>query len=234
MSEKGYKSLFPDAIPLLKDRKGGAADVIIISLLLEASRMVDDGFDIPSIEAAAKKAFGLLKGFLAQMDDIGIEDSVSRMYSFSDSSNPDDPLYLAYDNFFTPSESCKKILEKYKQANDKSSVKWVSEQDSKKEAKDLMLVDLLRRRFLGVAFMIATEVVDAGVVKLEDVDKLCKDVFKWQEGPYSLMNKMGIREALRMVTEKMELSHRKEINFPIPAFLISQAQKDEPWPIAGN
>jgi enoyl-CoA hydratase/3-hydroxyacyl-CoA dehydrogenase len=234
MSEKGSKSLIPDTVPLLKERKGGVADVIFVSLLLEASRMVDDGIDIPGIEGAAKKAFDIPKGFLSQMDDTGIDATVSRMYSLSDSSDPDDPIYQVYNNFFTPSESCKEMLEKYNQAKDKSSVKWVSEEDSRKEPKDFMLVDLLERRFLGVAFMTATEVVNAGVVKLEDVDKLCKNALRWKEGPYSLMNKIGIRGVMRIVTEKMVLSHRKEINFPIPRLLISQAQKDQPWPLTGN
>jgi len=45
------------------------------------------------------------------------------------------------------------------------------------------------------------------------------------------MNKMGMMEVMRIVTERMELSHRKEINFPIPRLLIHQAQKGEPWPL---
>jgi hypothetical protein len=46
-----------------------------------------------------------------------------------------------------------------------------------------------------------------------------------------MMNRIGIQEAMRMVTEKMEMSHRQEINFPIPKLLIEQAQKNEPWPL---
>lgn len=80
-----------------------------------------------------------------------------------------------------------------------------------------------------MAFMTATEVVGAGIIKLKDVDRLCQSAFVWPEGPFGLMNKVGLGEALRMVTEKMELSHRQEINFPIPRLLIEQAQKNEPW-----
>jgi enoyl-CoA hydratase/3-hydroxyacyl-CoA dehydrogenase len=219
------------ATPILSSRKGGAADVIFVSLLLEAARMVDEGLDIPSIEAAGKRAFDMPVGFLGLMDSTGIPLGIHTMYSFSDSSNPDDPLYKAYDNFFTPPESYKKLLKKYKKAKDKSRVKWVPEREAKKEAEDMTLIDTLKKRFLAVAFMTATEVVGSGVIEMEEVDKLCQNAFLWREGPIALMNKMGVKEVLRIVTERMELSHRKEINFPIPKLLISQAQKDEPWPL---
>jgi len=218
------------ATPILSSRKGGAADVIFVSLLLEAARMVDDGFDVPCIEAAGKKAFSMPMGFLRLMDANGIPLGIHTMHSFSDSSNPGDPLYKAYDNFFIPPESYKRLLDKYQKAEDKSSVRWVSGDDAKTEAKDLMLIDTLKNRFLAVAFMTSVEVLEAGVIEMDEVDKLCQNAFLWREGPFALMNKMGMMEVMRIVTERMELSHRKEINFPIPRLLIHQAQKGEPWP----
>ncbi len=217
--------------PILSSRKGGAADVIFVSLLLEAARMVDDGFDVPSIEAAGKKAFSMPMGFLRLMDANGIPLGIHTMYSLSDASNPDDPLYKAYKNFFTPPESYKRLLDKYQKAEDKCSVRWVSGEDAKTEAKDLMLVDTLKNRFLAVAFMTSVEVVEAGVIEMDEVDKLCQNAFVWREGPFALMKKMGMTEVMRIVTERMELSHRNEINFPIPKLMISQAQKGEPWPL---
>jgi len=219
------------ATPILSSRKGGAADVIFVSLLLEAARMIDEGFDIPAIEAAGKKAFNMPVGFLGLMDTTGIPLGIYTMRSFSDSSNPEDPLFKVYQNFFTPPESYKKLLEIYQKAEDKSTVRWISDEDVKKAAVDAMVEDILKRRFLAVTFMTATEVVEAGVIEMDEVDKLCQNAFLWREGPFVLMNKMGIQEALRIVTERMELSHRKEINFPIPQLLISQAQKNEPWPL---
>jgi len=219
------------ATPILSSRKGGAADVIFVSLLLEAARMVDEGYDLPSIEAAGKKAFNTPVGFLSLMDTTGIPLGIYTMYSFSDSSDPDDSLYKAYDNFFTPPESYKELLEKHQKAEDKSKVKWVSDEEAKKEAKDFMLVDMLKNRFLAVGFMTATEVVEAGVIEMEEVEKLCQNAFLWREGPFALMNKMGISLVMQIVTERMELAHQKEINFPVPKLLISQTQKNEPWPL---
>lgn len=219
------------ATPILSSRKGGAADVIFVSLLLEAARMVDEGFDIPSIEAAGRKAFNMPLGFLGLMDATGIPLGLYTMYSFSNSSDPHDPLYKAYGNFFDPPRSYIEILERYQKAKDKSQVKWISEEVAKKEAKDLKLVDMLKNRLFAVGFMTAIEVVEAGVIEMEEVDKLCQNAFLWSEGPFALMNKMGIDEVMRIVSERMELSHRKEINFPMPRLLISQAQKKEPWPL---
>jgi enoyl-CoA hydratase/3-hydroxyacyl-CoA dehydrogenase len=219
------------ATPILNSRKGGAADVIFVSLLLEAARMVNEGFDIPTIEAAGRKAFNMPLGFLGLMDATGIPLGIYTMFSFSDDSNPEDPLYKAYGNFFDPPGSYRKLLEIYQKADDKSLVKWVSEKDARAAAKDDALVDALSRRFSAVGFMTSIECVQAGVIAMDEVDKLCQNAFLWNEGPFSLMNKMGIDEVMRIVTERMELSHKSEINFPIPPLLISQAQKNEPWPL---
>lgn len=219
------------ATPILSSRKGGAADVIFVSLLLEAARMVDEGFDIPAIEAAGKRAYQMPMGFLCLMDHTGISLGIHTMDSFSDSSNPNDLLYKVYHNFFTPPEIYKRLLEKYQKTEDKSSVKWVSEEEAQEEAEDLMLVDALKSRFLAVGFSTAVEVVEAGVIRMDDVDSLCQTAFLWKERPFALMNKMGIQEVMRIVIEKMQLSHRKEINFPIPQLLISQAQENKPWPL---
>jgi 3-hydroxyacyl-CoA dehydrogenase len=229
--ESGFKQLIQEPMPLLKKRKGGGMNLVYVALLLEAARMVDDQMDGPSIEDAAKQAFGTSKGFLRQMDEIGIHEVISAMESLAKETDPDDPLYKIYRNFFTPAQSCKKMLEAYEKAEKKGEVKWISRESAQKQAPDFMVVDILKKRFQAVVFMIATELVESGILKLPDVDRLCKETFGWEEGPFSMMNRLGIRRALQMVTEKMELSHRKEINFPIPWLLISQAQKNEPWPL---
>jgi len=84
---------------------------------------------------------------------------------------------------------------------------------------------------LAVGFMTAVECVDSGVIAMDEVDKLCQNAFLWGEGPFALMNKMGISEVMRIVTERMELSHKNEINFPIPQLLVKQAQSNTPWPL---
>jgi 3-hydroxyacyl-CoA dehydrogenase/enoyl-CoA hydratase/carnithine racemase len=219
------------ATPILSSRKGGAADVIFVSLLLEAARMVDEGLDIPSIEAAGKKAFNMPVGFLGLMDATGIPLGIFTMYSFSDSSNPEDPLYKVYRNFFAPPESYKRLLEKYQRALDKSEIKWLSGDEARMEPQDLTLVEKLKNRFLAVGFMTAIESVEAGVIAMDEVETLCQNAFLWQEGPFALMNKMGIGDVEKIIRERKELADQKKIHFPIPQLLVTQAQKKESWPL---
>lgn len=223
--------LVPETAPIKKERKGCAANLILVSLLLEAARMVDDGYEAIDIEAAAQNAFGISKGFLAQMDEIGIVKAIEAMKYLSDTSDPDDAISCVYLNFFSPANSCQQILDEYNSAMDRSSVVWVTEEDKKRKPFDFMIVDSLRTRFLAVSFAVTTELVESGVIELNEIEKMCKETFSWQEGPFSMMNAIGIMESLQIVTEKMQFSHRKEINFPVSRLLISQAQKNTPWPI---
>jgi enoyl-CoA hydratase/3-hydroxyacyl-CoA dehydrogenase len=229
--EKNVRALIPEPVPLLESRKGGVANLILASLLLEATRMVDDGMDVPHIEAAGKKAFGISKGFLKWMDDEGTAEAIAFLDDLSDTSDDQEPLTQVYDNFFTPGKSSRAMLEKYSKADDQKEVKWISEEETEKEADDLLLLDLLVKRFRAVAFMVSVEVVDAGLIRISDVETFCSSSLGWEKGPFAMMNSMGVQEALRIVTERMELSHRKEINFPVPQLLIVQAQRNEPWPV---
>jgi len=223
--------IVPETAPVKTERKGCATNLILTALLLEAARMVDDGFETFDIEAAAQKAFGIPKGFLVQMEEIGIPKAIAAMEYLADASQAEDPLIKVYYNFFTPANSCRQILDEYNNAEDKSSVVWVTEKDAKRKPFDFMLVDNLSKRFMAVGFALSTELVDAEVIEMADVEKLCKETLGWKEGPFALMNAMGIEEALQIVTEKMQFSHRKEINFPVSRLLITQAQKNTPWRI---
>ncbi|MBN1222656.1 MAG: hypothetical protein JXB23_05375 [Candidatus Aminicenantes bacterium] len=226
---KKTATLITEFAPIKKERRGGVTDLILTSLLLEAARMVDEGLAVYDIETAAVKAFGIPKGFLAQMDELGIPKVIAVMEYLSDTSDREDPLTRIYDNFFSPANSCRQILEEYNRAGDKSSVVWVTEKDINTKPFDFMLVDNLGKRFMAVVFAVATELVDSGIIELQDLEKHCKAAFGWKKGPFTMMNEMGLEESLQIVTEKMQFSHRKEINFPVSRILITQAQKNTPW-----
>ncbi len=219
------------ATPILSSRKGGAADVIFVALLLEAARMVEEGFDVPTVEEAGRAAFNMPLGFLTLMDVTGIPIGIYTMYSFSDPSQPEDPLYKVYGNFFSPSENCRTILKEYEETEDKSAVRWVSEADAKKKAGDPARVTQLQNRFLAVAFVTAVECVEAGVVGMGELDRLCQNAFLWREGPFALMNKRGVVEVKRIVEERAALSKKQGLDFPVPGMLSSQAEKNTPWPL---
>ena len=223
--------LTAENFPLKNQRKGGAASLLLASLLLEATRMLDDGMEASHIEAIAKKTFGSERGFLAQLDEVGILEVNEYLEAMADSSDTEDIIFLKYYNFFTPGKSLISKKQEYEEAEDKSTAMWVKSDFEELEPEDFMLADLLKKRFMAVSFIIAVELVEAELLDLEDVDKLCKTVLGWKEGPFAMMNRVGIQETMSLVTEKMEMSHRQEINFPIPKRLIEQAQKNAPWPL---
>jgi 3-hydroxyacyl-CoA dehydrogenase/enoyl-CoA hydratase/carnithine racemase len=219
------------ATPILSSRKGGAADVIFVSLLTEAARMVEEGFDIPSIEEAGKKAFDMPLGFLELMDVTGIPIGIYTMYSFSDSSHPDDPLYQVYGNYFSPPESYVSLLDRYQQAEDKSAARWLSEEASKGTAPDSGVVEQLMNRLWAAGFMAAVETVDAGVIEMDEVERLCQNAFLWREGPFSMMNRIGMNEVWTIINQRKEELEKQGIRFPVPQLFAAQAEKGEPWPL---
>jgi 3-hydroxyacyl-CoA dehydrogenase len=223
--------LTDEAFRLRQERKGGAANLMLAALLLEATRMLDDGMDPAHVEAIAKKTFGSQRGFLILLEEAGIGNVYDFLEKMADASDAQDIIFLKYFNFFKPSKSLTKKKRDFEKAVDKAGFKWLKGGFAEKEPDDFMLADLIKKRFMAVSFITAVELVEAEILELADVEKLCKEVWGWQEGPFAMMNRIGIQEAMRMVTEKMEMSHRQEINFPIPKLLIEQAQKNEPWPL---
>ncbi len=222
LSSRYFQAARKDPVHLLRYRKGGAANVIFIGLLLEAARLIEEGFHAAGVEQASRQAFSLPVGFASLLRMTGPKLATSCLASFSDSSLSDHPFHKVYDNFFSPPKSFP--------LQEGIPLELSSTPVIQEKSVDAMALDYLQRRFLAVAFMTATEVVEAGLLRPQDVDKLCRMAFGWPQGPFGLMNKKGLRESLRIVTEKMEISHRQEISFPIPRLLIEQAQRDEPWP----
>ena len=120
-------------------------------------------------------------------------------------------------------------LEEHKIARDKSSAKWHKKHEVRKKSDDFLLMDMLKNRFKAVSFMVSSELVESGISKIESIESMCRDILNWDKGPFTMMDEIGIRDAMDLVKEKMELSHRREINFYIPRFLITQVQKNRPW-----
>lgn len=229
--DKDLKPIFPEPEEYLQKRKGGIINLMFTALCVEATRQIDEGFDVISIETAGKKAFDISQGFFSAMEKIGIDEVIEYMEYLSDDSDADDPLSSVYHNFFSPGPAALEKLNEYREAQDKSMVTWISFNEKNREAEDFMLVDMLKKRFQAVAFMIASDLYGAGFGELKEIDTLCKKYLDWKKGPFLLMNEIGINDVMQMVTERMQLSHRREINFPVPRCLIEQAQKNAPWPI---
>jgi len=220
-----------EVIILKKYRRGGVANIILMSLILEALRLVDEGYEVSVIDEASRLAFGSSSGLISLLSLIGGSMALTVASSLSQASDPSDPILKTYDNFFSLPARLKELLER--EGLDGLQAFLMGPKESKKYDSSLepLVLDLARQRFQAVAFMTSAEVVEAGLIDPPACDRLCQLAFGWSEGPFSLMNRLGLDASLRLVTERMELSHRREINFPVPRLLIEKAQKNEPWPL---
>jgi 3-hydroxyacyl-CoA dehydrogenase len=210
--------------PILSSRKGGAADVLFVALLLEACRMVEEGFEKADIEAAGCAAMGMPLGFLGLMDATGIAIGLFAMNSFADDSDSADPLLKVYKDFFRPTEGFRALVEKQAKADDPSSVRWIPPEGPGAGSGDEKIVRQLTERFLAVAFGTAFEIVQAGVITPEDFEKLARNAFLWRKGPFTIFNETGIKEAWRMVQEREALAKKLGHHFPVPDNLKALAE----------
>lgn len=231
MLSKSTQALIDEPVPLLKKRKGGGLNLVLTALFVEAGRMLDEGMDVPTIEAAGKKAFVQKKGFLQQADELGVLKAVSVMKHLADDSDEKDPFYSKYFNFFSPPQSFLDILIEKEGSGLKKGALLVSEPDTLPGPSEMFVFELLTKRFQAVSFMIAVDIVESEVIDLQALDRICRTELGWKEGPFTMMNRIGIQDSFQMIVEKMQLSHRKEINFPIPKTMLEQAQKGTPWPL---
>jgi len=222
---KGLR-LIEESVPMLRERKGGAVNLIFTAVLLEAVRMIDDGFDNPRIESAARSVFRASDGIFVSIGRHGTSKLAVVLESYAEGSDPEDPLYRIYHNFFAPPACLGPDFEAKRlfDSTPPGDLPLISGDDP-------LQAEQLKTRFMGTAFMVSVEVVDSGIQDLKIIDRLCRRDLGWKEGPFAMMNRIGIGEAMRIVTKKLEQSHRKEINFPVPALMIEQARREEPWPL---
>ncbi|HDJ24016.1 MAG TPA: hypothetical protein ENF17_09020 [Candidatus Aminicenantes bacterium] len=218
---KANFNLVAEPTGLGKERRGGAVNLLLGAIILEAGRMLKEGRSFNEVELASQKAFGQSQGLLSFCQQLGFP-KIMEFLNYLAQDDFDDELLKVYDNFFSlkenvfslPGENIASLVEK----------KITGDLDEK-------TMNLLVRRFLAVAFMVAAEVLGAGLVEMSKLEEACQQTLGWKKGPFSLMNQVGIQETMRMVIEQLEICHRKEINFPVPDLLINQAQANAPWVI---
>jgi enoyl-CoA hydratase / 3-hydroxyacyl-CoA dehydrogenase len=211
-------------------RKGGVADIIFVALLLEATQLYEEGYDIPIIEAAARKAYGIPLGFLELMDVTGLPVGLYSMRSFSDASNPNDPLHTVYGNFYTPTQRYAKLVEQYNAATDKSAIRWITDRTFRSRREPpLESVDALAERFLAIGFLTATECVDAGLIIIEDLEQLAQNAFLWQKGPFTLMNEIGTSRVESAVKRRAEIAASLKQDFPVCHLLKKRMGNGSAW-----
>ena len=213
------------AAPIRSSRKGGAADVLFVALLLEACRMVEEGFHKADIEEAGRTALNMQLGFLGLMDATGLPIGLYAMKSFSDGSDPDDPLFRVYGDFFKPTRGFEDLVGSLQKAESPAAVRWIPPEGPGKGSGDTGIVRKLTERFLAVTFVTAFELVESGIITVEDFEDLSKNAFLWRKGPFTVFTETGTAEAWRMVRERAALAEKLGHHFPIPRRLKALGEK---------
>jgi enoyl-CoA hydratase/3-hydroxyacyl-CoA dehydrogenase len=220
--------------PIRSSRKGGAADILFVALLLEACRMVDEGFKKADIEQAGMAAFNMPIGFLGLMDATGIAIGLYAMESFADDSEPSDPLYNVYQNFFEPTESYRELVKEQLVSDKPDTVRWIGPDGPGDGSGDEKIITSLEERFLAVAFVAAFEIVEAGVITKEDFEDLAKNAFLWRKGPFEIFKKTGTQEAWRMIGDRAKLAKKLGHHFPVPENLKNLAESGKDLALSLN
>ena len=186
-----------------RDAAGFAVNRFFVPWLNEAVRLRQEGVaDIPSIEAAAKKAFRLPMGPFELMNITGIAIGNHAAATLGTELGP----------FYEPAEGLRDQAA--------SGELWSLEGEA-----DDSVADVVRERLLGVVFSIAGALLDEQVCTLEDVDRGARIGLRWAKGPFELMNEVGIAEARRLC---LALADRYD-DLVVPDSIEAQAKLAAPF-----
>lgn len=187
------------------DAPGFAVNRFFVPWINEACRLLDDGFDVATIEAAAKAAFGISMGPFELMNVTGVPISLHAQAT----------LHRELGAFYEPAPRLKAQVEK------KANWDLAGTPDKAKEP-------AAAARLRGVVFAIAAQLVDEGVATIRDTDRGATTGLRWAAGPFAMMSKIGVKPAHAEVTAVLGKWGKA---FPVPKGLAAQAATGQPWPM---
>ncbi|UCG69511.1 MAG: enoyl-CoA hydratase/isomerase family protein [Thermoplasmata archaeon] len=189
---------------LVMDAPGFAVNRFFVPWLNEACRILEDGTtNIPTIDKAAKEAFGIGMGPFELMNATGIPIAYHSQES----------LHKGLGEFYKPSEKLKAQFE--------SKEPWDME-----GVVDDGLINTLRDRFYGVVFGVACQLVEENVASKGDIDRGATIGLRWAAGPFCMMNEVGIGKTYSVVNN---LAIKSMDTFKVPEILKKQAESKKPW-----
>jgi enoyl-CoA hydratase/3-hydroxyacyl-CoA dehydrogenase len=168
----------------------------------EAVRVLAEGVaGIPTIEAAAKLAFGIGMGPFELMNVTGIPIAV----------HTDDTLGAAFGPLHGTPDRLREQFE--------SGQPW----DLSGEPEPSKF-DAVADRLAGVTFYIASALVDEGVGTIEDTDIGARVGLRWRRGPFELINYYGLPRAANLVE-----SVARRWSVPVPGIFSRQVASGKPF-----
>ena len=185
------------------DAPGFAVNRFFVPFLNEATRMYEENLaNIPTIEAAAKRAFKIGMGAFELMNVTGIPIAVHAA----------DTLGRELGPLYATSETLRRQMDK------KENWDLAGPIDESKLAN-------VEDRFFGVCLGVAATLVDEGVASVEDTDLGAKVGLRWAKGPFEIMNRIGIAKTCQVV----EAVALKYPDFTIPQILKQHQQTGKPF-----
>ncbi len=185
-----------------KDAPGFIVNRYFVPWLNEAVRLLEEGIaDIPTIEAACKKAFGIGMGPFELMNVTGVPIALHAATTLGEMLAP----------FYAP---CKRLAEQVE-----SGELWSLEGEA-----DENKFDAVDQRMLSVIFYIAAALIDEGVGTIEDTDIGARVGLRWPKGPFEKMNRYGVDRTRDLVAD---LCLRWELT--LPETLTRQAELGAPF-----
>ena len=190
---------------VVRDAPGFAVNRYFVPWLNEAARILDEGLaNIATIDAAACERFKIGMGPFALMNATGIPIAYHCTVSYSEAMGEYYKAAAGLDAQFKAGEP------------------WDLEGEVDETAKDAVA-----ERLMAVVFGIATQLVDEGVASIEDTERGALIGLRWPQGPFGMMNDLGVDRALELVEQLSGLAP----SFSAPDLMVQQVESGEPWTI---
>ena len=188
---------------LVKDAPGFAVNRFFVPFLNEATRMLEEGLaNIPTIEEASKRAFKIGMGAFVLMNVTGVPIALHAATTLGEELGP----------FYAPSATLAAQVEK--------GENWILDGEV-----DESKIEALMDRFYGVCLGVSAALVDEKVASIEDTDRGAKIGLRWIQGPFEIMNKIGIAKTYDCVAAITE----KYPDFKMPQILEKQKAAGKPF-----
>ena len=188
---------------VVKDAPGFAVNRFFVPFINEAARLLEEGVaNIATIEEGSKRAFNIGMGAFELMNATGIPIAVHASGTLGDELGP----------FYATSPVMKAQMDK--------NQLW--DLSGKVDAAKLPIVI---DRLHGVCLGVAAALVDEGVATMEDTDRGAKIGLRWAQGPFEIMNELGIERTYALVSAIT----KKYPDFKMPALLERQKKLGQPF-----
>jgi len=200
-----YCKMLGKVVIVCKDRPGFVVNRFFVPWLNEACLLLEEGVGTTAqIDAVACAAFDIGMGPFALMNLTGPPIALH-------STN-----YLA-EQLDTPRYTGAKSLQELVDAG----AMWEIDEDTEC---DTEAAKIISERLLGQVFAVASQIVAEEICSMEDVDRGAKVGLRWMNGPFEIMNSLGLSEAYRMANAYAELAE-----FDLPPFFAMKAETGHGW-----